>query len=93
LTPAEAGGKLSREEFVSGWQQTQEANEGLVSVEGARIDSVDVTRHKMQENKFFFAAKKGNTAYFTGKTVKSEFAFVFLVFEGSGRVREYRFHS
>jgi hypothetical protein len=35
LAPADAGGKLSREQFVSGWQQTDEANE---SVDGARFN-------------------------------------------------------
>jgi hypothetical protein len=41
----------------------------------------------MQENRLFFAAKKGNTAYFTGKTIKGETVFVFLVFKGGGHVQ------
>jgi hypothetical protein len=87
LVPADQGGKLSRDQFVVAWQQTNETNEALVEVQGARIDSVDVARHKMQENRLFFSAKRDTTAYFTGKTIKGEPVFVFLVFEGGGKVQ------
>jgi hypothetical protein len=87
LVPADQGGKLSREQFVVGWQQTNESHEALVEVERARIDSAEVAKHKMQENRLFFSAKRDNTVYFTGKTIKGEAVFVFLVFEGNGKVQ------
>jgi hypothetical protein len=41
----------------------------------------------LQENRLFFAAKKGNMVYFTGKTIKGETVFIFFVFNGGGHVQ------
>jgi hypothetical protein len=87
LLPADQGGKFSRDEFLKGWGATDDAHEVVATAEGARIDSVDVAKHKMQENRLFFQVKKDTTAFFTGKTVKGDPAFVFLVFEGQGKVQ------
>jgi hypothetical protein len=87
LLPADQGGKFSRDEFVKGWGATDDAHEVVATAEGARIDSVDVAKHKMQENRLFFQAKKDTTAFFTGKTVKGDPVFVFLVFERQGKVQ------
>jgi hypothetical protein len=84
LVPADQGGKLSREQFMQAWQQIDESCERVVSVQRARIDTIDVAKHKMQENRLYFAAKKDATAFFTGKTIKGEIVLAFIVFESGG---------
>ena len=87
LVPADQGGKLTREQFMSTWQGISDDNEINVLVHGARVDSIDVAKHKMQQNRLFFTAKKGNCAYFSGKTIKGEILIVYIVFEENATCR------
>ncbi|KAH0790090.1 Adaptin N terminal region family protein [Histomonas meleagridis] len=85
LVPADQGGKLTREQFMSTWQGISDDSEINDVVQGARIDSIDVAKHKMQQNRLFFIAKKENCAYFSGKTIKGEILIVYIVFEENAR--------
>jgi hypothetical protein len=87
LVPADQGGKFSREQFMQAWQQIDESHEVVVTVERARIDTIDVAKHKMQDSRLFFAAKKDTTAFFTGKTIKGDVVLAFLVFNPGGQVQ------
>ena len=72
---------------MSTWQGISDDNEINVLVHGARVDSIDVAKHKMQQNRLFFTAKKGNCAYFSGKTIKGEILIVYIVFEENATCR------
>lgn len=87
LVPADQGGKLTREQFMNTWQSISDDNEINDLVHGARVDSIDVAKHKMQQNRLFFTAKKGNCAYFSGKTIKGEILIVYIVFEENATCR------
>ncbi|KAK8887195.1 hypothetical protein M9Y10_038233 [Tritrichomonas musculus] len=85
LVPADQGGKMTRETFMQTWQGISDNNEISMIVNGARIDSVDVAKHKMNEHRLYFTAKKSNCAYFSGKTIQGEVLIVYIIFEGSGK--------
>ncbi|OHT13390.1 Adaptin N terminal region family protein [Tritrichomonas foetus] len=81
LVPADQGGKMTRDEFMRSWQSIDDQNEISMVVNGARIDSIDVSKHKMSQNRLYFTAKKGNCAFFSGKTIKGEDLIVYTIFE------------
>jgi hypothetical protein len=81
LAPGDAGGKLTREEFMKNWQEIDEEREITVEVPNPTIDAISVARLRMQERRLFFAAKRENTAYFTGKTIKGEIVLVFISYD------------
>ncbi|OHT17575.1 Adaptin N terminal region family protein [Tritrichomonas foetus] len=85
LVPADQGGKMTRDQFKTTWQGIDDDNEISMAVNGARIDSVDVAKHKMNEHRLFFLAKKGQCAYFSGKTIQGEVLIVYIIFEDGGR--------
>jgi hypothetical protein len=87
LVPADQGGKFSREQFMQAWQQIDESHEVVVTIEHARIDTIEVAKHKMQDSRLFFAAKKDKTAFFTGRTIKGDIVLAFLVFDAGGQVQ------
>lgn len=84
LVPADQGGKMNKEQFMQTWQGIDDNNEISMVVNGARIDSVDVAKHKMNEHRLFFTAKKNNCAYFSGKTIQGEVLIVYIIFEQQG---------
>lgn len=85
LVPADQGGKINAQEFASAWQSISDDHEWSEMVDGARIDSIEVAKLKMQQNRLFFCAKRDQCAYFTGRTIKGEPVIVYLNFESGGR--------
>ena len=87
LVTAEEGGKLSRQDFMGVWGSIPAESEIAVDVSGARLDTIAVAKTKLQQSRLFFTAKKDNTAFFSGRTVKGETLIAFLVFNGNGQVQ------
>lgn len=85
LVPADQGGKIGRDEFTRTWQGIDEQHEFTELVRGAAIDSIDVAKLRMHQNRLFFCAKKGQCAFFTGKTIQGEVLIVFLSFDEPGQ--------
>ena len=85
LVPADQGGKINVQQFTQTWQSIDDTCESSEVVDRARIDSIDVAKLKMQQNRLFFCAKKDQCAYFTGRTIKGEPVIVYLNFEPGGR--------
>jgi AP-1 complex subunit beta-1 len=80
LKTAEEGGKFTRQEFMTTWQQLPAEIERTTEVQNPRIDSISVSKTRFTQSRLFFNAKKENTAYFSGKTMKGELFVVFLTF-------------
>jgi hypothetical protein len=80
LKTAEEGGKFTRQEFMSVWQQLPVETERTGEVQAPRIDSIGVAKTRLTQSRLFFNAKKDTTAYFSGRTMKGEEFIVFLVF-------------
>lgn len=80
LVPADAGGKLSKDQFMHTWQNIDDSKEISMIVEGARIDSIEVAKHKMSQNRLYFTAKKANCAYFSGQTIKGDVLIAYIIF-------------
>ena len=85
LKTAEEGGKFSRQEFYQAFQDIPASSECTADIQGARIDSIPVAKSKLSASRLFFNAKKDNTAYFSGKTMKGENLIVFLIFGQPGQ--------
>ena len=85
LVPADQGGKINRDEFTKTWQGIDDQHEFTEMVEGAAIDSIDMAKLRMQQNRLFFCAKKGQCAFFTGRTIQGEVLIVFLSFGAPGK--------
>ena len=81
LVSAEQGAKMTKQTFMQTWQDISEDNEVSGWVQNARIDSVDVAKHQMATNRLYFAAKKANCGFFSGKTIKGDVLIVYLIFQ------------
>lgn len=87
LVPGEQGGKISRDQFFAAWKGIDDNHEFKLLVEHARIDSLDVAKLVMQQNRLFFLAKRANCAYFSAQTIKGDLLIAYLDFETSGQVQ------
>ena len=85
LVPGEQGGKISRDQFLATWKGIDDNHEFKLLAEGTRIDSIDVAKLVMQQNRLFFLAKRANCAYFSAQTIKGEVLIAYLDFEVPGR--------
>ena len=85
LVPGEMGGKISRDQFLATWKGIDDNHEFKLLAEGTRIDSIDVAKLVMQQNRLFFLAKRANCAYFSAQTIKGEVLIAYLDFEVPGR--------
>ena len=58
LKTAEEGGKFTRQEFMTIWQQLPAESERTVEIQGPRIDSIGVAKTKFTQSRLFFNAKR-----------------------------------
>ena len=67
------------------WQSIPATSELTTDVQGARLDSLNVAKTKLSQNRLFFNAKKDQTAFFSGKTMNGDELIVFVIFNGNGQ--------